>query len=70
MAAFVYNCVHQQNNFQIKAFLSRRYQSHLAIYNRCFYSAQEGMSFIIVHGAVENVMRSRLNIKIAYADRI
>ena len=36
-------------------FLPRRFQSHLAIYNRCFYSAQEVMPFIIVHGTVENV---------------
>ena len=26
-----------------------KFQSHLAIYNQCFYSAQESMSFIIVH---------------------
>ena len=36
-----------------------------------FYSAQEGMSFIVVLGTtVENVMRSRFNIKAATANRI
>ena len=32
-----------------------------------FYSAQEGIPFIIVHGIVENVMRSQFNIKSATA---
>ena len=45
MAAFVYQCVHQQNNFQIKPFLSRRYQSHLAIYNRSFLQCSRGYIF-------------------------
>ena len=45
--------------FPNKAFLSRRFQSHLAIYNRCFYSAQEGTSFIIIHGTVENIMNCK-----------
>ena len=44
----------------------RRFQ----IYNRCFNSAEEGMSFISVHGRVENVMRSPLNIKTTVANRI
>ena len=35
-----------------------------------FYSAREDMSFIIVHGTVENVMRSRFSIKTANANRI
>ena len=48
----------------------RRFQSHLEIYNRCFNSAEEGMSFISVHGRVENVMRSPLNIKTTVANRI
>ena len=67
MYVCVCKCVHQQNDFQIKAFLSERFQLHLAIYSQCFYSAQEGMRFIIVHGTVENVVRIRFNIKTATA---
>ena len=57
--------------FPIKAFLSRRFQSHLAISKiNVFYSAQESMPFIIVHGTMKNVMRNRFNIKTATANWI
>ena len=35
-----------------------------------FCSAQEGISFIIVHGTVENVVRSLFNIKTRTPNRI
>ena len=38
-------CARQQNNFQIKVFLSRQFQSYLAIYNRCFLYCSGGYVF-------------------------
>ena len=37
--------MHQQSNFQIKALLSRRFQSHLVIYNRWFLQCSWGYVF-------------------------
>ena len=50
--------VHQQKNQDGFSFI---YQSTINI----FYGAQQGMPFIIAHGKVEYVIRSRFNIKTA-----
>ena len=44
-----YLCVHQRNNFQIKAFVSRLFVSILVIYKQCPCSAQKTEVYALHH---------------------